>query len=206
MSAEPAGKAVMPVEKTELFDGKGFAGWTFVSSDPGTTAASIWSVKDGVIACSGKPSGYARTVRIYQDYQLHLEWRFPEGPGNSGLFLHLSGEDKVWATCLEVQLLAGDAGEVRCNGGSRVRELAPATAIAVPSGQPGSEKPVGEWNRCDVVCRGDTMTVRINGVLQNKVTGASVSSGAIGLQAEGTPVEFRNIVIGPLSPERSGPP
>ena len=42
------------------------------------------------------------------------------------------------------------------------------------------------------------MIVRVNGVLQNEVTGASVRSGAIGLQAEGKLVEFRNLVVEPL--------
>jgi len=42
------------------------------------------------------------------------------------------------------------------------------------------------------------VTVRVNGVLQNDVTGASVASCAIGLQAEGKPVEFRNLYIEPL--------
>jgi hypothetical protein len=33
-----------------------------------------------------------------------------------------------------------------------------------------SEKPLGEWNTCDIVCRGSSIEVTINGVLQNKVT------------------------------------
>ncbi len=198
VAAETEESAVAPTSKVELFDGKSLTGWTFVSESKDFPAASIWSVKDGVIACQGKPNGYARTLKKYRDYQLHLEWRFPAGPGNSGVFLHLGGEDKVWATCLEVQLLTGAAGEVRCNGGSRVKELTDASNIAVPRRQSASEKPLGEWNQCDIICRGDTMTVSVNGVMQNKVTGASSSSGTIGLQAEGKPVEFRNIVIEPL--------
>jgi len=42
------------------------------------------------------------------------------------------------------------------------------------------------------------VTVQVNGVLQNEIAGSSVNSGAIGLQAEGKPVEFRNITIEPL--------
>jgi hypothetical protein len=40
--------------------------------------------------------------------------------------------------------------------------------------------------------------IRVNGVLQNEATGTSVDSGAIGLQAEGKVVEFRNIYLEPL--------
>jgi hypothetical protein len=35
--------------------------------------------------------------------------------------------------------------------------------------------------------------------LQNEITGTSVSSGMIGLQAEGKLVEFRNFFLEPLS-------
>ena len=198
LSAQPAETSIRPASKTELFDGKSFAGWTFVSKGTNAPAAAIWSVTNGVIACLGKPNGYTRTLQTYRDYTLHAEWRFPSGPGNSGVFLHLTGADKVWPTCLEVQLASGSAGEVRCNGGARVSELASASVISVPHRQPASENPVGEWNSCDIICRHDTVTVQINGVLQNEITGASVSSGAIGLQAEGKPVEFRRLVIEPL--------
>jgi hypothetical protein len=196
-----AAEPTTPAKTVPLFDGQTLNGWTFVSKDPAIDAASLWSGKNGVIACTGKPNGYARTNTQFRDYALHFEWRWP-GPtaGNSGVFVHLSGEDKVWPTCLEVQLKSGDAGSVRANGGSKVRELNPAAKdpINVALRTRGVEKPVGEWNRCDVECRGDTIRIHVNGVLENEVTGASVSAGAIALQAEGAPVEFRNLTVGPL--------
>ncbi len=198
LSAQPGETPITPTNKIELFDGKSFSGWTFVSKSTNAPAAAIWSVTNGVIACQGKPNGYARTLGSYRDYQLHAEWRFPDGPGNSGVFLHVSGADKVWPLCLEAQLQSGSAGEVRCNGGSSVHELTTEFPKSVPRRQPGSEKPVGEWNSYDIVCRSNSVTIRVNGVLQNEITGSSVSSGAIGLQAEGKPVEFRNIVLAPL--------
>jgi len=197
-SAQAGESPITPANKILLFDGQSLSGWTFVSQGTNVPAASIWSVTNGVIVCLGKPNGYARTLQTYRDYQLHAEWRFPAGPGNSGVFLHLSGKDLVWPTCLEMQLLSGNAGEIRCNGGSHVRELTSPTSIAVPRRQPSSEKPIGEWNACDIISHSNTLTVRVNGVLQNEVTEASVSSGAIGLQAEGKLVEFRNILIEPL--------
>jgi len=48
------------------------------------------------------------------------------------------------------------------------------------------------------VRRSNTVTIRVNGVLQNEISGSSVSSGVIGMQAENKPVEFRNIVLKPL--------
>jgi len=191
--------SISPTHKIELFDGNDLSGWTFVSKDSNAVAAAIWSVTNRAIACQGKPYGYARTLQTYHDYRLHVEWRWPDGPGNSGVFLHVTPPEKVWPLCFEAQLLAGSAGEIRCNGGSRVNELTTAHPKSVPREQPGSEKPAGEWNSYDILCRSNTIVVRVNGVLQNQVTGTSVSSGAIALQAEGKLVEFRNLFLEPLS-------
>jgi hypothetical protein len=61
-----------------------------------------------------------------------------------------------------------------------------------------SEKAVGEWNTMEVVCRGNTIEVYVNGVLQNKGTNVSVSRGSICLQSEGKDIEFRNVTLNPL--------
>ena len=198
LSAQPDKTSITPTNEIALFDGKSFSGWTFVSRDTNAPAASIWSVTNGLIVCQGRPYGYARTLQSYRDYQLHAEWCYPVGAGNSGVFLHIGGVDKVWPRCLEAQLLSGSAGEVRCNGGSMVHEVTKEFPKSVPRRQPSSEKAIGEWNSYDIVCRSNTVTVRVNGILQNTVTGSSVSSGFVGLQAEGQLVEFRNIVLQPL--------
>ncbi len=197
VAAQTAPGIITPTQRTELFDGKSLDGWTFVSAGTNAPAAAIWSVTNGVIFCEGKPNGYARTLKWYRDYRLHVEWRWPAGAGNSGVFLHLNPPDKVWPMCFEAQLLAGSAGEVRLNGGAKA-DLADANAKFVPRQHPSSEKPTGEWNAYDIVCRGHTISVRVNGVLQNEVTGTSVDCGTIGLQAEGAPVEFRNVILDKL--------
>lgn len=198
VSAQTDGTAVAPTRKIQLFNGKDFSGWTFVSKDTNAPAASIWSVTHGGIVCQGKPNGYARTLQAYRDYRLHVEWRFPSGPGNSGVFLHINPPDKVWPYCFEAQLLSGDAGEIRCNGGSKANGTTAEHPNFIPRQQSSSEKPLGEWNSYDIICRSNTITVRVNGMLQNEVTGTSAGSGAIGLQAEGKPVEFRNLELEPL--------
>jgi hypothetical protein len=192
--------AIVPDHRLDLFDGKTLAGWTFVSQDTNEAAASIWSVTNGVIRCLGKPFGYARTLQWYRDYRLHVEWRWPDGLGNSGVFLHLNPPDQVWPLCFEAQLLAGSAGELRLNGGSHLASLADPHAMSLPRREPSSEKSAGEWNAIDLTCRGDTVTIRVNGVLQNEAAGTSVTAGAIGLQAEGALVEFRNLYLEPLPP------
>src|SRR5271170_7027981 len=66
--------SITPTNKIELFDGKSFSGWTFVSKSTNAPAESIWSITNGMISCLGKPNGYARTLQTYHDYKLHAEW------------------------------------------------------------------------------------------------------------------------------------
>lgn len=181
-----------------LFDGKSPDGWKTVSKDP--TLLPIWRVSDGVLACPGSPFGYARTPAAYHDYTLHVEWRWPDKPGNSGIFLHVTGEDKIWPACLEVQLKSGQAGMIIGSGGARFAELTDPKKKNVPRRADDSEKPAGEWNSADIICRGDTVRLTINGVLQNEITGATLSSGFIALQAEGGAIEFRHVTLQPLAP------
>ena len=62
-----------------------------------------------------------------------------------------------------------------------------------------SEKPPGQWNVAEIYCYAGTIRIFINGVLQNKASETSVSSGKICLQSEGREIEFRNLYIEPPS-------
>ncbi len=46
------------------------------------------------------------------------------------------------------------------------------------------ENPVGEWNRMEVICKGDTIRILLNGVVVNEGTGAVPSEGFVCLQSE----------------------
>ena len=58
-----------------------------------------------------------------------------------------------------------------------------------------SEKPIREWNEMEITCRGDEIIVKVNGDLVNHAYNCSVTQGAICLQSEGTPIEFRDILL-----------
>lgn len=60
------------------------------------------------------------------------------------------------------------------------------------------EKPVGEWNTLVVTTKGDTMTVRLNGVTVSRATGLGVTRGKIQIQSEGAEVFFKRITLTPL--------
>ena len=58
-----------------------------------------------------------------------------------------------------------------------------------------SEKATGEWNTMEVICKGDTIEVYVNGVLQNRGTNVSLNKGSVCLQSEGGDIEFRNVFL-----------
>jgi hypothetical protein len=189
----------------ELFNGKDLSNWTWISREPGVKKADIWSVKDGVLYCQGTVPGYIRTVKDdYRNYLLIVEWRWPEdgSGGNNGVLVHTStpGELGVWPKSIEVQLGSGNAGDFWVIG----------TQLDVPDETTrvrgrrylnltnGSENPFGQWNQMEVTCRGDEIVVKVNDDLVNHATNCNVTEGAISLQSEGAPVEFRKVELKPL--------
>jgi hypothetical protein len=57
----------------------------------------------------------------------------------------------------------------------------------------------------EITCRGNEIDVKVNGYLVNQAKSLSQQRGAIALQSEGTPIEYRNIKLtklrGPSGPE-----
>jgi hypothetical protein len=187
-----------------LFNGKDLNGWTPVLDQKDADPAKTWSVADGVLKCTGHPAGYIKTDREFADYTLTLEYRWAPGTagGNNGVLVHASTPRAlgIWPKSIEVQLLKGNAGDLWVIG----------TDLDVPDEATrkegrrhknltdDSEKPVGEWNRIEITCKGDTIRVKVNDDLVNEATNCTVTRGAICLQSEGAPIEYRNIVLTPL--------
>ncbi len=179
----------------QLFNGKDLSNWVFKLRDPFVDPSTVFNIKNGVIHIAGNPFGYMRTKDSYSDYQLHVEWRWPSEATNSGVFVHAQPPDTIWIRCIECQLQAGNAGDFVCMNGAYMNELKDKSKRMVKKLAPSSEKPVGEWNTMEVICRNNTIEVYVNGVLQNKGTNVSVNQGSICLQSEGKDVEFRNIYL-----------
>jgi len=60
------------------------------------------------------------------------------------------------------------------------------------------ETPVGEWNRMEVICKGGSMKIFINGELVNEGTEAKPSAGYICLQTEAAECWLRRFELWPL--------
>jgi len=181
------------LQKIQLFNGKDLSNWEFKLKDPSVVSSEVFKVQNGVIQIKGDPFGYMRSKDTFSDYKLHVEWRWPVEATNSGVFVHAQLPDTIWIKCIECQLQAGNAGDFVCMNGADINERTDKRSIKVKKMGPSSEKPVGEWNTMEVYCKGSTIEVHVNGVLQNKATGVTVTRGHICLQSEGGTVEFRNV-------------
>ncbi len=192
-------------QKIMLWNGQDFSGWKLFIPDEDVNVNDIWSVRNGVVYCKGKPKGYMRTKSKYANYRLHVEWRWPEEPTNSGVLLHASGEDQVWPKCIECQLKSGSAGDFVLMNGAGISvdgkdlQNAEKQFVVSPKKKQSSEKPAGQWNTYEINCDKDIIRCYVNDVLQNEGNAATIRTGWICLQSEGGPIEFRNIYIEPLN-------
>lgn len=189
-------------KKEMLFNGKNLKGWTIFVKDNAVPPEKFFYVNDGVIETIGVPVGYLRTVKEYENYKLHVEWRYPEKPTNSGVFIHTTGSDAIWPSHYQCQLKHGDAGDFIMNGIDLKATAGDSVYVGTEKVKPiakrlkaSSDKEAGEWNSYDIVCKGNTVEVTVNGVLQNSITHCSATKGSIGLQAEGSKIQFRNLWI-----------
>ena len=190
-----------------LFNGKDLTNWVDVNTSPNT-----WSVKDGMIICTGHPIGVMRSKKQYENFILGIEWRHMEAGGNSGVFLWSDAKPKGrLPKGMEVQMLElqwpyihkkrnGEpnhlgyvSGELFGAGGMR----------AVPENPRGSRsmsyemrcKGKGEWNRYVVVAVDGTVKLSINGKFVNGIREADLRKGYLCLESEGAEIHFRKIQI-----------
>lgn len=195
--------AAEPLAFRSLFDGKTLDGWVNVNTGPDT-----WSVKDGLLACSGEPIGVMRSDRQYENFILEIEWMHLEAGGNSGVFVWSEGEvtsENRLPSGMEVQMLELEYPIIHDRVKAYVSgELFGAgTVTAIPDHPRGKRsvseeyrcKGKGEWNKYTVVCVDGTVKLSINGKFVNGIRESSVKKGYLCLESEGAQIRFRNIRI-----------
>ena len=201
-----------------LFNGKDLTGWAadVPAADKDASVPPSFVVRDGLLVSMGEPRGHLITDRSFSNYRLEVEYRFSGKAGNCGVLVHASKPRALYdmfPQSIEVQMQSGDAGDFWCIGENievpdmakrRPREEGqaygggPQDARRILNLTDGSEKPLGEWNRMVIECRGDEIKVWVNDDLVNAGFNSTASSGKIALQAEGTEVEFRKVELTPL--------
>ncbi len=163
----------------DLFNGRDFTGWRFSLQKTGDPWPDNWKIKDGVIYLTGQMRPNLVTTRAFADFEMKFEWRVLTPKFNGGFYIRSkpdTGNNQIRVDrSYEGAFLAGS--------------LTGAKAV------PTLQKNIGEWNEWRVVVKGTTASLHCNGKLAWEATGLVPASGYIGLQAEGTPMEFRNLQL-----------
>jgi hypothetical protein len=191
--------------RVSLFDGEDLNDWTGIVFDSITHPDEVFQVKNGNILVTGEPHGYLITKGSYSNYKLHLEWRWTEEPGNSGVFIHCQEiNESAWPICIESQLKHENAGLIIIKGHGTSLTIGDSTyrvpqSKKIPMMEKSSENAPGEWNVFEITCDNDNIELVVNGVVQNSASKSTLKSGNIALQSEGGPLEFRNLYINQLN-------
>lgn len=140
-----------------IFDGETLNGWSLYGRPDETTG---WAVEDGALARVGQ-GGDIVSARQYTDFELQLQWRISEG-GNSGIFYRVGdGQDAVWRTGPEMQVLDNarhpDGRNAYTSAGANYALYAPPR---------DSTREVGEWNDVHLIVRGNSVEHWLNGERQ----------------------------------------
>ncbi len=180
-----------------IFNGKDLSNLKLVLENKDFDIGNLYSIKNKILYVNKQLKGYFRTKDKYTNFSLHAEWKWTKKgeKGNSGILFYVQPPDTVWPNCIQVNLKANHAGDLIAMSGASFKEAAEKPKNTALIFSEASEKPEGEWNSCDVLCMNDSMSVYINGILQNRASGISNPSGTIGLQLEGKPIAFKNIYL-----------
>ena len=213
-SFHPAPKEPQP---RSLFNGRDLTGWhvDVPAMDTNPSARSPFLVRNGALVSLGEPRGHLITDSSYRDYRLEVDYRFPGTPGNSGVLVHASTPRALYhmfPRSIEVQLEHGNAGDFWCilediRVPDMERRRGPPSEWGTTEGKArrilnltdNSERPVGEWNSMVIEAVGRAIRVWVNGDLVNDGFDATADHGQIALQSEGSEVEFRKIVLTPIT-------
>ena len=191
----------------KLFNGKDLTGWkTFLDPKKDAKPADIWTIKDGIIFCDGRVNGYLITEKEYGDYVFKVQWRWGDKVytknkvRNSGVFVHVTGPDKIWPKSVEAQLMANNAGDFWLVDGFQLnvdksRQDPKVDRHYFRTIKEGVENPLGEWNQYEITCKGEKVTLVVNGKTVNEGTNAELTKGKILLQSEGAEIHFRNVEL-----------
>ena len=182
---------------TPLFDGD-LSRWQAVGGP-----IDNWKIAGDVLYCPpGQPPSALFTRKRYDDFELMLGFRVTRG-ANSGVFLRAPLAIDASQSGMELQILDDRAPK---HAGLRPDQFCGSIyGLVAPSVR--SSAAAGVWQTMHVVCRGDKLSVRINGALVVDADLAALrannpahqglrsASGYIGLQYYGVQVDFRNIKI-----------
>jgi hypothetical protein len=193
-------------EWVNLFNGKDLSNWVNVNCAPET-----WTVADGVIKSTGKPTGALRTPRMYENFIMEVEWRHLESGGNAGIFIWgspIAAPGVPFLRAIEVQVLDNGYGNTESHtthGDVFPIHGATMTPFGKHNGQRAfpsefRSKPAPEWNHYRIECRDGVIRLSVNGKEVSGGENCVWRKGYLGLESEGAPTEWRVVKIQELPP------
>ena len=196
---------------TVLFDGErvtGLRGYKQVGFP------NSWEIVDGTLKTIPGDCFYLISEDIYNNFELELEWKVPEG-GNSGIFYFATEEgDYIWQSAPEMQVLDdkkhSDGKNTLTSAGALYAMIAPPKSVV---------NPVGEINQVRIKVKDNHVEHWLNGtkvveyeyqsdamwdlVAKSKFNTmplfAKASEGHIGIQGDHGEIWYRNIRIRKLN-------
>ncbi len=210
-----------------LLGGKDLGGfYTFIRNSEDRKAApdldkdpdKVFTFKDGVLRVSGQHMGYLATKESHANYRLVAEFRWGaktwDGKGrgrDAGLFFNASGEDRLFPKSLECQLLEGATGDLCLIAGAdlTVKGVNGVKRFDRPGkgewknelgfrGPDEVEKPLGEWNRIEIVNRNGRVKLTVNGRAMVDGAKADPKAGKILIQSNNAELFYRRLDLYPL--------
>jgi hypothetical protein len=192
-----------------MFNGKDLSGWVNVNCHPGT-----FFVKGDEVITTGKPTGYLRTAKQYENFVLEVDWMHvnTKEVGNSGIFVWgdpLPAVGTGYTRGIEVQVLVNltykdKAGNVTATSQGDLFSIWGAHCTPDrphPSGwerclpSENRTKGGGEWNHYKVTANDGVIKLEVNGKEVSGVSKCNPRKGYLALESEGAECHFKNLKI-----------
>ncbi|ANI89729.1 glycosyl hydrolase [Arachidicoccus ginsenosidimutans] len=198
----------------KLFDGKTKTGWHTYGKQ---NAGAAWDVQENALHLNPQTKdgrGDLITDKEYTNFDLKLEWKISPA-GNSGVIFLVHEEPEkytqTYSTGLEMQVL----DNIKADDNKKENHLAGTLYDLIGTAADSKPKPVGEWNKAEIIVNNGSLKLILNGTTVasttmwtndwNKLIAgskfanwqgfASFKTGHIALQDHGHEVWYRNIEI-----------
>lgn len=199
----PGGESQAAPERpgwVNIMPGPSLAHWTRVAIPPDRplSSHSQWSVDAAThtLVCAGDGGHeFLRYDRQQPDnFLFHVEWRLiahKETKGyNSGVFVRNNSDGSIW-----YQAQVGSASGGYWFGYDDPAVKGPISFNLKSRMSTNPVKPAGEWNTFDIRCQGKDLILKVNGTVTSEFSECRNLKGYLGLEAEGSRIEFRNMRI-----------
>jgi hypothetical protein len=195
-----------------MFNGIDLTGWVNVNCAPTT-----FFVKDKQIITTGRPTGYLRTAKQYENFIAEFDWMHvpprKDAVGNSGFFVWADPIPAVgtgYTRGIEVQVLVNLHWVDKKTGKPTATSQGDLFSIWGAKCVPDRPHPLGwersipsenrakganEWNHYRVEGNNGVLTLAVNGKVVSKVSQCKPRKGYLALESEGSECRFKNLKI-----------